>query len=116
LSLILAQWQTRPQASAARTQSSLRDEEGVYIIFRALMVLRNKCNKVIQRRGRPVCLPRSGGSTEPGQTHRSAPTLLHYFSKTINAGLYSSCSEVAFRACALSAHAECQEKAVEYSR
>src|SRR5262245_46627073 len=28
-----------------------------------------------QRRGRPVCLPRSSGFTGPGQTHRSAPTI-----------------------------------------
>src|SRR5262245_4770161 len=44
-----------------------------------LWSLRNKCNQAIQRRGRPVCLPRSGGSTKPGQTRRSAPTLVALF-------------------------------------
>src|SRR5262249_1756693 len=40
---------------------------------RRLWSLRNRCN---QRRGRPECLPSSGGSTRPGQTRRSAPTLV----------------------------------------
>src|SRR5262249_28053264 len=48
--------------------------------------------KAIQRRGRPVCLPRRReGSSAPGQTHRSAPTfLLHYLFENHPAVLQSA--------------------------